>query len=344
MKIDHWGHLKIKLQSLASQQHGIKTQLAHDIGETPQTINNWLNKDSEPRFSIGKAMELWLKTNAIEFPIDADPKYQENLLDTQHLANFAFRLSVDNTGLKTKSWHEIEGSILFAKICLHCRSILTLLPGSQYFHPTFNQTSWDFASIAALVRALIETYHVFYYLAVEQVSAIDREFRKLLWIFHSEHERFLMLKYINSKSENLHTVEKNSRNWKDQLSNCSYFNTLSNNEKQKWLSGKFACSVSPAEISENSGINKNYFRGVYKYLSNYAHATGFGIAQMDSMRTERGAYFQQYATMLQYVQCYLAFSISHFCSSPFVTVGKIDNHTIEQINFWGKFHANFLKL
>ena len=90
MKIDHWAHLKIKLQSLASQQHGMKTHLAHDIGETPQTINNWLNKDTEPRFSIGKAMELWLETNAIEFPIDADPKYQEGLLKTQHLAKFCF--------------------------------------------------------------------------------------------------------------------------------------------------------------------------------------------------------------------------------------------------------------
>ena len=344
MRIDHWTHLKIKLQSLASQQHGIKTRLAHDIGETPQTINNWLNKDSEPRFSIGKAMELWLKTNAIEFPIDADPKYQENLLDTQHLANFAFRLSVDNTGLKTKSWYEIEGSILFAKICLHCRSILTLLPGSQYFHPAFNQTLWDFASIATLGRALIETYHAFYYLAVEEAPTNVREFRKLLWIFHSEHERFLMLKYINSKSENLHTVEKNSRNWKDQLSNCSYSNALSKKEKQKWLSGKYACAVSPALISENSGINKNYYHGVYKYLSNYAHATGFGIAQMDSMRTERGAYFQQYATMLQYVQCYLAFSISHFSSLPLVTVGKKDNHTIELIDNWQRIQAEWGKV
>ena len=112
-----------------------------------------------------------------------------------------------------------------------------------------------------------------------------------------------------------------------------------NNEKQKWLKGKYACAVSPAEISEKSGINKNYYHGVYKYLSNYAHATGFGIAQMDSMRTERGAYFQQYATMLQYVQCYLAFSISHFFSLPLVTFGKKDNHTIELIDNWQRIQA-----
>ena len=100
-------------------------------------------------------------------------KYVESIKDYEKLCNICIQLSINTHKRKVNSWREEYGSYIFAKIATHSIAILKLLPYSPLFELPKNFKVWDISSLAVLVRALIETYNVFYYLIMDEIDDIE---------------------------------------------------------------------------------------------------------------------------------------------------------------------------
>jgi len=72
---------------------------------------------------------------------------------------------------------------------------LSIRTSSKYFYDK-SLEFWDISSPAILIRGLVESYLVFYYLCIDNISKEESEFRYKLWVYHSEKEREEMLKTI----------------------------------------------------------------------------------------------------------------------------------------------------
>lgn len=100
----------------------------------------------------------------------------ETLLDEyDRLASSATAISFHSSGIKTNSRRVFVASQLFTGICGRLISLFRLLPHSR-LHGT-SLVSWDTSSIASIARSVVEACHVYYYLAIDNVEAVEIEAR-----------------------------------------------------------------------------------------------------------------------------------------------------------------------
>ncbi len=121
--------------------------------------------------------------------------YLELLQKLQFLYDKSFNLSIRTSGSNDISFKEENAKNIFARIVLLTIAILRILPRSKYFYDK-SLEFWDISSPAILIRGLVESYLVFYYLCIDNISKEESEFRYKLWVYHSEKEREEMLKTI----------------------------------------------------------------------------------------------------------------------------------------------------
>src|SRR5262249_29882874 len=108
---------------------------------------------------------------------------EESVQTLEALCQCAVALSLRRQGPPTSEWQLLEGSTIFARNCLTCISLLRLVPISSFYRPVEKLDAWDLASVASLVRNIIETYFVLFYV-LEQVSESESRARQCLWRFH----------------------------------------------------------------------------------------------------------------------------------------------------------------
>jgi len=213
-------------------------------------------------------------------------KYVESIKDYEKLCNICIQLSINTHKRKVNSWREEYGSYIFAKIATHSIAILKLLPYSPLFELPKNFKVWDISSLAVLVRALIETYNVFYYLIMDEIDDIELDFRFIVWHLHSESERLRMLKSIGSINPAIKEIEKSIEVHKAKLLINSFYNSLASDERTKYRKGEVGISLTNLQISERAGISRNYYRSTYKFLSSYTHTFPFSIQQVSVFKAD----------------------------------------------------------
>src|SRR5699024_6636965 len=90
---------------------------------------------------------------------------------------------------------------------LHAMSALILAPDIAGRDQNQLQV-WDPSSLAALIRALIDTYFVFYYVACDEAEKEESEFRYLLWHYHGEKARLKKLTLIKSTNPKMAQLQR----------------------------------------------------------------------------------------------------------------------------------------
>lgn len=211
--------------------------------------------------------------------------YLKTIKEYGQLSNKCIELSSNTNNREVKTWREEYGSHIFAKLTMHSIAISKLLPNTKLYEIPSNFKIWDISSLAVIVRALIETYNVFYYLIIEEVDESEKEFRYLIWHLHSESERLKMLKSIGSKNPAISEIENEIRQFREKLLENEYYIAKTNSkQKAKLRKGEIGFDKTSTQISESAGISKNYFRAVYKNLSSHTHTYPFSIKQISVFR------------------------------------------------------------
>ena len=92
-------------------------------------------------------------------------------MDLSTVIRLATALSNAASGRSVTELHLERASFIFTKICSHSISALRLSPTA--LTPTVPGTAelWDLSSLCAIVRALVDSYFVMYYIAVDPVGA-----------------------------------------------------------------------------------------------------------------------------------------------------------------------------
>jgi len=238
--------------------------------------------------------------------------YEQNLVCIEQLCKTTEILSKNTSGKTVDKWKIAEGTIIFYKIYLTSIALLKLLPHSCYYSPLPYPELWDLSSVATLTRSLTETYHTFFYIAIEQINDDESNFRRLLWEYHDICQRFRILNKNPVKSPRIPKIEKSKREHKERLINNTFFKTLSKNLRKKIKDGQKEIYLENIEISKRAGINPDYFSMPFIYCSNHVHTSGFSTSHLSSNCNADPNCLNIYYGLMTCIIFYLCVSIRDF--------------------------------
>lgn len=241
-----------------------------------------------------------------------DDKYLEDLRTFESLCQTANNLSIATGGREVSSQREEYGSHIFGKICVTGIAILKLLPKSVFYSSPKDLQIWDISSVCILARSLIDTYNIFHYLIIQEVDNVELEFRFVVWNLHSEAERLKMLELSKSKSEKLAKIRQDIEGFKVKLKNNKFYQRLDLKEQRKYYSGEKGVFLKNTDISRNAGINPDYYKSIYKYLSQYVHTYPFSISQITQFNASDTESQKLFEPIIEYSTGYLGLSIRDF--------------------------------
>jgi hypothetical protein len=239
-------------------------------------------------------------------------KYSNSVQDLEKLVNTCILLSNNTHERKVATWREEYGSYIFAKLCVHSIGILKLVPESSLFNLPNNFKVWDIASLSVLVRTVIETYNVFYYLIIDEVDDNELEFRFLLWRLHSECERKRMLNSIGSTNPKIKEIENDIEEYKSKLLINDFYKSKNSNERSSYRRGETGIALTNSQISERAGISINFYKSTYRYLSSYVHTFPFSIQQIAVFKADDEESLSLIKTLIDTTSGYLSFVIRDF--------------------------------
>lgn len=239
-------------------------------------------------------------------------KYLQSVKDLEQMVDTCINLSNNTHKREVSSWREEYGSYIFAKIVVHSIAILKMTPNSGLFEIPNNFKVWDISSLAVLLRALIETYNVFFYLIIDEVDETELEFRFLLWHLHSECERLRMLQSIGSTNPVIKNVEKDIEDFRTKLLNNDFFKRKNSKERSPYRKGEVGIALTNSQISEKAGISVNFYKSAYKFLSSYTHTFPFSIQQIAVFKADDEESLNLINTIVETASGYLSFSIRDF--------------------------------
>ncbi len=263
-----------------------------------------------------------------------EDEYLLDLRTLEDLSQTAVKLSIATSGREVSIWREEYGSHIFGKICMTAIAILKLLPKSKFNVAVNNMEIWDISSVCTLARSLIDAYYSFQYLIIEKVDKHELEFRFTLWSLHSESERLKMLELIKSTSNKLDEIRKNIEELRRKLRSNKFYKSLDSKAQKKFSSGEIGMFLTNTQISKNAGINPNYYKAVYKYLSNYVHTFSFSISQIASFKAGDPESLRLLKTAVGYCTGYLCLAIRDFVKLVPDQLSNLSHDIIETIKDW----------
>src|SRR3990167_10750447 len=163
-------------------------------------------------------------------------KYLKTVDDIEYITAITWNISVDTHEREVKNLRLEYCSYIFGKLCFHAQAILQLKPDLE-IKERYEISTWDISSIAVLLRTLIETYYVFFYLGVDNVGDEELEFRHRLWTYHGEKERLDMLRIVKSTNPVVSQLTKDVEILKDSVITHRFYQSLESSIKKKIRNG-----------------------------------------------------------------------------------------------------------
>jgi len=262
-----------------------------------------------------------------------EENYKNSLRILDNICQVMLRLSKSTTGRNT-SERGYYGSIIFSKLCLSAIAVQKFLPESKHFSKYNNLEIWDLHSICTLIRTIIDSYNMFFYLLIDDINNDEFNFRVLLWKLHSECERFRFLKLLESTSNKIGDIKNDITTLRSDLINNNYFQLLKDKEKAGFLSGRRCFSISRAQIAKSAGISPKYAKLVYDYLSQYVHTYSFSVMDLRKFRPSDSNSLRLLSTSVDYCIGYLCHVVKDFVAIYPDQLKQIPDELNETIDIW----------
>lgn len=124
-------------------------------------------------------------------------RYAEVVSAFDSLVDYGLKLSRELAGHVSAEEHLGYADPIFAKLVCHAVSLRKLSPDLD---GKPRNELWDISSTSAIARSLIEAFDALAYVALNNVTPEEREFRILLWELHDQVRRKKMLEHIGSQN------------------------------------------------------------------------------------------------------------------------------------------------
>lgn len=176
-----------------------------------------------------------------------------------------------------------------SKMMLHATSISELLKGSiiPLELKEKNIHIIDIPSIQVLLRSLIETFCMFYFIYRHPDTKGEIQFRYDNWLYSGILSRVKLYSASDDSNFKAKRVsdEKFINDLKSQIASSVYFDKLPKKQQERLLKrGDPRLGNNWTDILNESGINKKMAVKIYHLLSSMAHSTGLGLIQLNEMK------------------------------------------------------------
>lgn len=207
--------------------------------------------------------------------------YREELHTVEDLLGIAVKISGMCGGIMT-STRFIRAAQLYTRLVITLRSFVRLLPENKITND--REPFWDWGSVAAVARILVEIYHGFYYIGVEKLSEDEIDFRLGLMQLHLNSEKYRLYKEWGADRKVLGKFEVGLPKDRQRVKNTKFFNALPREKQSDLLKGKGVMHLSRQEIADRSNVLGTHFKPLYRLFSNQAHATPFAFQSQSNIR------------------------------------------------------------
>ena len=215
--------------------------------------------------------------------ITLEEEYLINLKILKYLYKLGAEMSIGVTNKYNKkpvNRDKSFGSIIFTKFLLHLNGLLNILPNVPV---SKDPKGFNLPTICSLIRLLIETYFVFFYLIIDDINEKEKTLRLKVLEYYGNtlKEKAVKTKKLNKKSY-LSIHNQNKKNFveiKNMIVND--FPELTKRIKNI-RNGRVRFLLPKKEISEKAGIDYQYLSFVYNISSWYIHTSFSSIYYMSS--------------------------------------------------------------
>ena len=191
--------------------------------------------------------------------------------------------------------------VLFDKAVMHARSLGKVVPAV----PGPISQDHDLASAAVLVRAIAETFLVYWYSCREPRTPEDFEFRDALMSYHRL-KRLAVTSPLWKWSEGDAMLNGLLQEARARLESDPFFRKQRPAARAAQLDGKDFANRSLLDIAKSAEISEWFWTCAYKYLSQYNHATPLSVTELSRFDPAKASGPQLLGMVLQFANAFLA--------------------------------------
>lgn len=217
--------------------------------------------------------------------MEPSESYRESLDVLDNVVRECMYVSKGYAGIPAPTGRHFYASVLFTVLITRGISLLTLAPHTPWADKKIEH--WDYASLAGIVRTMIELRVAFYYLCAEECSEDEWNCRWNLFNLHDCVSRIRMFDALGD-TEQVEGFKVHADELRARLTSNPFFNALDAKRHKKLLHGQTAYLFSLEEIAEKAGIAVNHFRWLYVLFSSHVHGLPMSFYRIGGDNTERG--------------------------------------------------------
>jgi hypothetical protein len=259
--------------------------------------------------------------------------YKEKVRTYELLVNKAMNLSCKTFMKEVETWEEQIASDLFGRICAISFSLLKLIPESEIYNRINAIELWDYSSLCIITRSLFDTYFIYYHFCIDIPNdTFERDFKEKYWEYYKNYKRIKMLELIKSKNNELVKIKERNTKKLNIIKTNSYYLSLDDKQKKKLAKCELFQIPNNSDIAVKSGINLEFYKSTYQYLSSYVHSDSFCIDQIAIFKAGNNDSLVMIGTVIDYLIIILCFSIRDFVKICPELHNEIDDFIIEVIH------------
>ncbi len=200
-------------------------------------------------------------------------------------------VSQKHAGVPSPTGSHYYASALFTLLTTKAISLRKLLPKLK--PKTMSDSHWDYGSVCALTRSVLETRLAFHYLGYEPCSEAEWKCRWAIFCLHDEATRGKMLQGVVPPSftaAEQAVYHENMRKHRDELQSNVVFVDLPLSVQKRAMQGKQAYLHPLEDIAVKCSIPLEEFRFFYTFMSSHAHALPVAYFRMNEGDRGRGVH------------------------------------------------------
>lgn len=195
------------------------------------------------------------------------------------------KISRKYAGLPAPDGLHFYASVLFTRMVVIGMSVLRLSEGNRFSKSSIEH--WDYASVASLVRNMMDCLNTFLYLCEDGLSTDEWDCRWNIFNLHDAVTRRKIFEFRASFSE-ANDASSHADEIRERLRKNAYFCSLPEARQKHYLKGSDAYLLAKEEIVRRGGGDSNDFLGLYKFLSVQAHSYPMNFYKMGDVERGRG--------------------------------------------------------
>lgn len=214
--------------------------------------------------------------------------YKERIEALDNVVRHCIEVSQRFAGIPSLTLSHFYASLLFTCLCTRGMSLAILAPHSSWSDKVVEQ--WDHASIAGMVRSILEIRLAFFYLCIENCSREEWECRLNIFHLHDCISRIRLFVEMPHDSQDIEGFKGQADELRARLTANIYFMNMPEKQRNKFLKGGNAYLISLEEIGQRAGVDRQTFRWLYRLLSSYVHGLPMSFYRMSSQERGRGVH------------------------------------------------------